>query len=168
MKPIIVMTCAAALAISGCATTQTSTGERYQQSETGAQMSSRNCRVTQARYVELVDDRREADQRAQAGQIAGAVMGGVIGGALGRNIGSGSGRTVATTLGTVGGGLTGMAAASQIDQSQRRQLGVEYTVQVDGSEAVIVQNIDPQAEPVQPGARCRVVGSGNNVRVQRA
>lgn len=169
MKTAMIISCVAALGLAACETPQTATADRFEQSETGrAMLVSDSCQVTQARWVELVDDSAAADRRATTGQIAGTATGAILGGALGSQVGGGSGQRVATVLGAIGGGLTGAAAAGRIDTSQRSNLGVEYTATVDGERVVIVQNIDPDAQPLQPGQRCRVIQHGNEVRVQRA
>lgn len=166
MKKVAIASCAV-LALAACETPRKSTADRFQQSETNRAMQvSDNCRVTAARYVELVDDSRAADQRASAGQAAGTIAGGIIGAAIGSNIGSGSGRTVATGLGAVGGALGGAAVASQYDQVQRQDIGVEYTVRVDGREMVVVQNLRENEQALPAGSRCRLVRSGGSVRVQ--
>ena len=169
MKTAMIISCVAALGVAACDVPPTSTADRFQQSEAGWMMLvSDSCQVTRARWVELVDDSAAAERRATTGQLAGTASGALIGGALGRQVGDGSGQRIATVLGAIGGGLTGAAAAGRIDASQRTMLGVEYTATVDGQRIVVVQNIDRDAQPLQPGQRCRVIQRGNEVRLQRA
>ena len=169
MNKTIILSCAAMLGLAACDTPPGATGDRFTTSEAGQAMTvSDNCQVTSARWVELVDDSAAADRRATTGQIAGGATGAILGGALGSQVGGGSGQRIATALGAIGGGLTGAAAADRIDDSQRTSLGVEYTATVDGERTVIVQAMDPEAQPVQPGQSCRVVQRGNEVRLQRA
>ena len=169
MKTTMIISCLAALGLAACDVPPTATADRFQQSEAGRTMLvSDNCQVTRARWVELVDDSAAAERRATTGQLAGTATGAVLGGALGSQVGGGSGQRIATVLGAIGGGLTGATAAGRIDASQRTSLGVEYTATVNGQRVVIVQNIDQNAQPLQPGQRCRVLQRGNEVRLQRA
>lgn len=98
----------------------------------------------------------------RSGPGAGAVVGAIVGGVVGNQFGSGSGRTAATIGGAALGGVAGNAV-------QNRNRGQYAEVQVsirltDGQRIQVVQSDNGQN--FYNGQSVRVIGTGNNARVE--
>lgn len=119
---------AAALLLSGCATTG------------GATFAGSG----------VVQSIQEVQTPSQSSQIVGAVGGALVGAWLGSNIGGGSGATIASAVGGVGGSMAGSRVAGNasmttvFDVSILFEDGITRTVRVD------------QRPAVRPGARVQV------------
>lgn len=160
--------CAIAM-LSACASTTSApmrSGDVYSASETQRAMQIRACTVAQARYVAVIDDGRSGQNRDTINQGVGVITGALIGRAIGNEIGGGNGNDLAKSLGTIAGGAVGSNVATKVNTNRRTGTGVEYTVNL-GSQGyrTIVQNLNAGEQPIQPGASCKVVASGNALRV---
>lgn len=135
---IPVMLIAAALFISGCATSRS--GQVYSRDE------ARVVQTVETGTVESVKDVLIEGTKTPVGTAAGGVAGGV----LGNTVGSGRGRTVATVLGALAGAAAGTAA----EEGLTRRNGLEIVVKKDtGHTIVVVQEAD------------MLIASGDRVRI---
>ncbi len=132
------------LALAGCGTTS----DRYTTTDSSRAYDDRyyssaycdNCGVVESIAV----------NQSRPGVGAGAVIGGLAGAAVGSQIGDGRGQTAATILGAAGGAYAG----HKIQQNQRENNQVRFTVRMqDGT----IRNV---FQPDNPGLRV-----GDAVRV---
>ena len=137
MKLGIILTTAAALALSACSTS--GGNDNYRSS--GYNNSPVNCQ--DCGVVQRIEN-YSGEQRRTSG--AGAVAGALIGGALGNQVGSGDGKTAATVAGAVAGGFAGNAIEKNMDKTWH-----EVTVlMTDGRTVVLSQD---NLNGVQEGSR---------------
>jgi len=138
---------ALALALGGCATSDSANVYKRDQMRTAATVQSG-----------VVDQVREVQMQDSTG--IGAVAGGVIGGiAAGRNIGGGSGQIVSGILGSIIGGLLG----NKIEENVMRKQALEISLTLDnGQRMVVVQEAD---QPIVPRQRVDVISDGQTTRV---
>lgn len=156
--------------LSACQTTTSvpmNSGNVYRSSETMQAMKIATCTVAQARYVAIVSDSQAENGRDTVNQGVGIVAGALIGHAIGSEIGKGKGNDLAKSLGTIAGGAVGSNVASNVNANRRTRTGVEYTIDL-GSRGyrTLVQNLNAGETPLQPGSPCKVIASGNSLRVQ--
>ena len=138
---------AAALALAGCAGTQS--GSSYSQSQALGEMNVRMGIVESVRQVTIESDRTPV----------GALAGGAIGGIAGSNVGGGRGSTVGSILGAVAGGVAGNAIEGQVG----KKAGLEITIKLDSGQLIAVtQEAD---EAFRPGERVRVLSGRGATRV---
>jgi outer membrane lipoprotein SlyB len=139
---------AAALILSGCATSQSASS--YSQSQTQREMNVRLGVVESVRSVTIEGNKSGA----------GSAVGGVIGGIAGSNVGGGDrGSAVGTILGAVGGAVAGHA----LEENFSKKAGLEITVKFDtGSVSAIIQEADEQ---FHVGDRVRILSGGGKTRV---
>ncbi|MFX4299954.1 hypothetical protein [Pseudosulfitobacter pseudonitzschiae] len=160
---------AAIAALSACGETNQApmrSGNVYTASETQKAMHIAGCTVAQARYVSVIGDSRADRNRDAVNQGVGVITGALIGHAIGSEIGGGSGNDLAKSLGTIAGGAVGSNVASNVNTNRRTRTGVEYTVNLGAKGyRTIVQNLNAGEQPIQPGSSCKVVASGNALRV---
>ena len=150
---IAIASLGAALAIAGCAPSQ-SPGV-YQRDQAMRAMEVQTGVIENIRAIVIEGN------RSVASQVGGAVVGGV----LGSSVGSGSGRRLATTAGAAAGTVAGQA----LEERATRQQGVELTVRLaDGSVIAVAQAVDPSMAPFMLGERVRVMRSADGtLRVSR-
>jgi outer membrane lipoprotein SlyB len=139
---------AAALILSGCATSQSASS--YSQSQTQREMNVRLGVVESVRSVTIEGNKSGA----------GSAVGGVIGGIAGSNVGGGDrGSAVGTILGAVGGAVAGHA----LEENFSKKAGLEITVKFDnGSVSAIIQEADEQ---FHVGDKVRILSGGGKTRV---
>lgn len=139
---------AAALILSGCATSQSASS--YSQSQTQREMNVRLGVVESVRSVTIEGNKSGA----------GTAVGGVIGGIAGSNVGGGDrGSAVGTILGAVGGAVAGHA----LEENFSKKAGLEITVRFDnGSVSAIIQEAD---EKFHVGDKVRILSGGGKTRV---
>ncbi|MBI5923208.1 MAG: glycine zipper 2TM domain-containing protein [Betaproteobacteria bacterium] len=149
-KTILIWTtlAAAALVLSGCATSQSASS--YSQAQTQREMNVRMGVVESVRSVTIEGNKSGA----------GTAVGGVIGGIAGSNVGGGErGSAVGTILGAVGGAVAGHA----LEENVSKKAGLEITVKFDnGTISAIIQEADEQ---FHVGDRVRVLSGGGKTRV---
>lgn len=144
---VVALTAAAALALTGCAGSQS--GSAYSRSQTRGEMHVRMGVVESVRQVTI--------EGTQSG--VGAAAGGVVGGVAGSDIGHGKGSTVGAVLGAVLGGVAGQA----IEERTTKKDGVEITIKLDSGQIIAVtQEADEQ---FRAGERVRVLSGGGATRV---
>ncbi|MFA7279981.1 MAG: glycine zipper 2TM domain-containing protein [Sterolibacterium sp.] len=139
---------AAALILSGCATSQSASS--YSQSQTQREMNVRLGVVESVRSVTIEGNKSGA----------GSAVGGVLGGIAGSNVGGGDrGSAVGTILGAVGGAVAGHA----LEENFSKKAGLEITVKFDnGSVSAIIQEADEQ---FHVGDKVRILSGGGKTRV---
>lgn len=160
--------CAIAM-LSACASTTQApmrSGDVYSASETQRAMQIATCTVAQARYVSVISDTRADQNRDTINQGVGIATGALIGRAIGSKVGGGNGNDLAKNLGTIAGGAVGSNVARNVNTNRRTGTGVEYTINLGPKGyRTIVQNLNAGEQPIQTGASCKVVASGNTLRV---
>ena len=140
---------AAALGISGCAST--SSGSVYE---------TRQARQEQTVRLGVVESVRNVTIEGSRSPI-GAVAGGALGGVAGSNVGGGRGTTIGSILGAVAGGVAG----SILEERATRKDGIEITVKLENGELrAITQDAD---EVFKPGERVRLLSGGGVTRVSK-
>lgn len=148
MKKFLVLPAILAVALTGCATTD------YGYNGGGHAYSPSSQHLYSYGVVESV---RDVDISRNTG--SGVVLGAIVGGVLGNQIGSGSGRALATAAGAVGGGYVGNRIESN---SKGTDYGQEVVVRLENGHVFSV--VQPGAS-LYRGAKVKVSGSGNNMRV---
>lgn len=111
----------------------------YGSRDVGAVIETTEGTVLSSRIVEV------SGESTLAGPAVGGASGAVLGGA---GIGSGSGSTIAAVLGGLLGAGTGYLAEKRFKSGE----GIEYVLRMDDGRTVsVVQNRDPDEEPLPEG-----------------
>lgn len=129
---------------------------------TGASFSQNETLRPQTVQMGTLADVRSVDIRpgqTRLGTATGAVLGGLAGSQLG-------GGTTSNVAGAVGGAVVGGAIGSSV-QGSRNTAGVELTVQLDNGDKIAIVQPGTMSD-FRIGDRVRVVGNGENTRVNRA
>jgi len=147
---LFVLSFAAIVALSGCATQSSSSGV-YKSSETQREQTVRMATVEAVRKVTIQRDNKGI------GTIGGAVVGGIAG----STVGQGKGSDIGAVLGAIGG----MVAGQAIEQQANQREGLEITIKYDnGDVRVIVQEADLD---MKPGDRVRIISGSGVLRVSK-
>ncbi|WP_037586617.1 membrane protein [Stenoxybacter acetivorans] len=137
------------LSVLGCANTNTLSGDVYTAEQAKTVRSVAFGTIVSANPVKI--------QNKETG--LGGLSGGAIGGIAASGIGGGRGSAIASVV----GGVVGLVVGNKIEQAIDATSALELTIRRDnGEEFVVVQKYDNR---FTPGARVRIVGSGNNVNV---
>jgi outer membrane lipoprotein SlyB len=133
------------LVLAGCTTSNSNT---YSADDIGVPMDTNQATVVSSRVVEIKGD------PGPIGPLAGGAAGATIAGV---SIGSGSGSTIAAVL----GGLLGAGAGYFAERQMSSGEGIEYVLETDdGRTITLVQNREPEEEPIPDGTPVLVqVGS---------
>lgn len=157
-----------ALILAGCAPMPFESESRYAMGRTMTPQAVQRCRVLDLRTVYIGaqttngygNGQTQSAPWQKGGTLAGAAIGAGIVKALGSN------NEYAMLAGALIGSQVGAVQGNRVDMRSPTRQGYEYSVLLsDGRELVITQPIAETDRIAQPGSTCRLVGSGNSVRV---
>ena len=147
------LSCCFVIALLMSACTQSTSGT-YSGSDVGQVIETSEGQVVSSRVVEI---------RGGENQNVGVLAGGATGATAGAVIGQGQSASVAAG---VIGGLIGAGVGYLIEEEARSREGIEYVVQMDDGRVVtIVQNREPEEQPIENGERVLVQYGGDYTRV---
>ena len=148
---LITLCFAAVLALSACTN---STSGTYSGRDVGQVIETSEGTVVSSRLVEV-----RGGENSNTGALAGAAVGATTGAVVAK------GQSASIAAGVIGG-LIGAGAGYLIEESARSREGIEYVVQMDDGRVVtIVQNRDPEEQPLQDGERVLVQYGSDYTRV---
>lgn len=150
-KPLSVLALGLAVALVGCANSDTYSGDVYSASQAKTVQTVSYGTITATRPVKIQGDSGES--------MIGTIAGGVLGGVLGSAVGGGKGQDIATVVGAIGGAAAGKTAGDKLSQAD----GVELEIKKEnGDSIVVVQKASPT---FVPGKRVRMVQSAGKTNV---
>lgn len=142
---------AAILALSGCTH---STSGTYSGGDVGQVIETSEGQVVSSRIVEI-----RGGENTNTGVLAGGAAGATTGAVIAQ------GQSASIAAGVIGG-LIGAGVGYLIEEDARSREGIEYVVQMDDGRVVtIVQNREPEEEPIDTGERVLVQYGGDYTRV---
>ena len=148
---LITLCFAAVLVLSACTN---STSGTYSGRDVGQIIETSEGTVVSSRVVEV-----RGGENTNTGTLAGAAVGATTGAVVAK------GQSASIAAGVIGG-LIGAGAGYLIEESMRSREGIEYVVQMDDGRVVtIVQNREPEEQPVQDGERVLVQYGSDYTRV---
>lgn len=145
----LLMLCAAALALTGCATSRS--GDVYSREQ------ARQVHTVERGVIETL---RPIQIEGTSGAVGG-VSGAVIGGVAGSTVGGGRGTTLATVAGALAGGLIGAA----IEEGATKKQGLEMIVRLDNGQTIAVVQETQEGDSFSVGERVNVLTRNGVARV---
>jgi outer membrane lipoprotein SlyB len=153
LGPLLALGPVLALGLAACSYP---TSQTYRASETGRKLEVEYATVISSRAVTVIED--PDAKKNWYGPIAGATVGGVSASAGG-----------ASDAIVIGAAVIGLGLGFLIEEMADTRKGHEYILRDEktGEEFALVVQAVSDAEPIPPGTRIRIVGTGSYRRVER-